>query len=221
MNEVALTPEQALSRLVAHIMQLASEMDGRVMIGIAGGPGVGKSTMAGGLQTMLNALHPGQAAMVPMDGFHVRHAILEERGHTERKGAPHTFEGEAFYNFLAHLKAARDPVKVPGYSREIEDVVDDAFAVPPEVRIVIVEGNYLLLPDPPFSGIKPLLDYAVYLDVPWDKVEQRLMHRHAEHGLFTDERNRAHINRNDLPNYDLVREHRSRADLIISLITES
>ena len=216
-ERLRLTPGEVLSRLVPHILDMESQAHRRIAIGIAGGPGSGKSTLAAELVTMLNATHPGSAALVPMDGFHMKHAKLEAMGQVDYKGAPHTFEGAEFVNFLHHLKAATTPVSGPGYSRKIEDTVDDAFTVQPEVRILIVEGNYLLLTEGPWAGVKPLLDYAVFIDVPRDLVRARLLKRHGEEGLFTEERNRAHIERNDLPNYDLVAGSAERADLVIEM----
>ena len=220
LQHLTLTPQQALSRLVPHILALQSATHNRIAIGLAGGPGVGKSTLAAELVTMLNATHPTSAALVPMDGFHMKHAKLEALGQVDYKGAPHTFEGAEFVSFLHHLKTATGPVSGPGYSRKIEDTIENAFTVQPEVRVLIVEGNYLLLTDGPWAGIRALLDYAVFLDVPRDLVEQRLLSRHAEEGLFTEERNRAHIARNDLPNYDLVHQSQDRADVIITLDME-
>tara|TARA_R110002020_G_scaffold178334_6_gene371338 strand:+ start:6869 stop:7537 length:669 start_codon:yes stop_codon:yes gene_type:complete len=219
-TRLSLTPQQALQRLVPHILEMESQAHARIAIGIAGGPGTGKSTLAAEIVAMLNATKPGSAQLVPMDGFHIRHARLEAMGQTDFKGAPHTFEGAAFVSFLHHLKGAKAAVSGPGYSRDIEDVVDDAFTVGPDVRVLIVEGNYLLLTEGPFAGVRSLLDYAIFIDVPRDLVEARLLKRHAEAGLFGEERNRAHIARTDLPNYDLVALSQDRADVVISLLTE-
>ena len=216
-----ITPEQVLSRLVPHILEMESAADGkRIAIGFAGGPGTGKSTLAAELVTMLNAVKPGSAALVPMDGFHMKHAKIEAMGATDRKGAPHTFEGAAFVSFLHHLKHATEPVSGPGYSRKIEDTVDDAFNVAPDVRVLVVEGNYLLLTEGPWAGVKALLDYSVFIHVPRELVRNRLMKRHGEEGLFSEERNRAHIERNDLPNYDLVEQSRDRADVVFEMDVE-
>ncbi|WIY53295.1 nucleoside/nucleotide kinase family protein [Devosia sp. YIM 151766] len=213
-----LTPQEALGRLVPHIAEMESAADGRrIAIGLAGGPGTGKSTLAAELVTMLNAMRPGSAALVPMDGFHMKHAKIEAMGQADYKGAPHTFEGAAFVNFLHRLKQARERVSGPGYSRKIEDIVEDAFTVAPEVRVLVVEGNYLLLTEGPWAGVKALLDYAVFIHVPRDTVQARLLKRHGEEGLFSEERNRAHIERNDLPNYDLVAGSRQRADVVFEL----
>jgi pantothenate kinase len=215
---IRLTPQEALSRLVPHILEMESKADGkRIAIGMAGGPGTGKSTLAAELVTMLNAVKPGSAALVPMDGFHMKHAKIEAMGATDRKGAPHTFEGAAFVSFLHHLKHATEAVSGPGYSRKIEDTVDDAFTVAPDVRVLVVEGNYLLLTEGPWAGVKALLDYAVFVHVPRETVRARLMKRHGEEGLFSEERNKAHIARNDLPNYDLVEGSRERADVVFEM----
>lgn len=219
-TRLELTPQSALSVVVTHVLEMERHTRSRIAVGLAGGPGSGKSTLATEVVTALNATRPGSAALVPMDGFHMRHSKLEALGQVDFKGAPHTFEGADFVNFLHHLKASKDAVKGPLYSRKIEDVVDDAFEVAPDVRVLVVEGNYLLLTEPPWAGVKPLLDFSVYLDVPRETVRARLMKRHAEEGLFTEERNRLHIERTDLPNYDLVFESQNRADLVIGIISE-
>ena len=211
---LSLTPEEALAFLVRAAHALPT--DRRVAIGITGGPGTGKSTLATNLVAALGPV----SAYVPMDGFHMLHAKLEALGTVSDKGAPHTFEGEAFAAFISTLKAATGPVSGPGYSRAIEDVVQNAFIVRAESRLLVVEGNYLLLADPPWQGVKPLLDLAVFIDVPREKVRARLLKRHAEHGLFSDERNRQHVDRVDLGNYDLVQRSRSRADIAIDLVTD-
>jgi pantothenate kinase len=214
-----LTPEAALDRVATDARALLERRPGRIAVGLAGGPGVGKSTLAMELVERLNAETPGIAAYVPMDGFHMLHRKLEELGTVRDKGAPHTFEGGAFAEFLSTLKNADGPISGPGYSRAIEDVVQNAFIVPAGVRLLVVEGNYLLLATAPWWQIKPLLDLAVFIDVPRDKVKARLLKRHAEHGLFTEERNREHVERVDLGNFDIVSRSRNRADLIIALQT--
>jgi pantothenate kinase len=215
-QSLRLTPDDALVLLEREAAGLIAR-PGRRVLGIAGGPGVGKSTMAQRLVAALGDV----AAYVPMDGFHMKHAKLEALETAIEKGMPHTFEGAAFVDFLARLKAATGPVSGPGYSRKIEDVVEDAFTVPATTRLLVVEGNYLLLATAPWWQVKPLLDRAVYLEIAPELVRARLMKRHAEEGLFTEERNRAHIERVDMPNYDLVRRSRPRADIAIDLITEA
>jgi pantothenate kinase len=216
-EHVSATPAELVEMLASRAIMLAAEANRRVIIGLAGGPGSGKSTLAGDLVGALDKKIDGSAARVPMDGFHIRHKTLEERGLAAQKGAPATFDGEAFLAFLHRLKEAHGPVPVPSYSRRIEDVVPDAFTISGNVPILIVEGNYLLLPDPPWDGVKPLLDLSVFLDVPRDLIRARLLKRHAEHGLFSKERNLRHIENVDLPNYDLVAASAGRADVVVGL----
>ncbi|MEO6395443.1 MAG: nucleoside/nucleotide kinase family protein [Devosia sp.] len=217
--QLSLRPDMALARLESEAERLLIR-PGRSILGLAGGPGVGKSTMAIRLVAALNARDRGVAAYVPMDGFHLPHARLEAMGKVADKGMPHTFDAPGYEAFLVRLKAAHEAVSGPGYSRKIEDVVEDAYEVAPETRLLVTEGNYLLLATSPWWRIRPLLDLAVFLDVPRNIVERRLMKRHAEEALFSEERNRAHIARVDLPNYDLVVLSKARADIAIELLTE-
>ena len=215
-KSLSLTPDAALAHLRGEATALLAQ-PGRRVLGIAGGPGVGKSTLA----VQLVAAIGDDAAYVPMDGFHMKHAKLEALGTAADKGMPHTFEAAAFADFLASLKAATGPMSGPGYSRKIEDVVEDAFTVSATARLLVVEGNYLLLATAPWWRVKALLDRAVFLEVPREKVRARLMKRHAEEGLFSEERNRAHVERVDLRNYDLVMRSKPRADIAIALVTDA
>ena len=214
-QSLRLTPADTLALLQREAAALLARPE-RTALGIAGGPGTGKSTIA---QQLVAALGKA-AAYVPMDGFHMKHAKLESLGTAADKGMPHTFEGAAFADFLGALKSAKGPMSGPGYSRKIEDVVEDAFTVPATTKLLVVEGNYLLLATAPWWRVKPLLDRAIYLEIPAEVVRARLMKRHAEEGLFTEERNRAHIERVDLVNYDTVQRSRPRADIAIDLIVD-
>jgi pantothenate kinase len=213
-QQFSLTPDDALALLHREAAALLAQ-PGRQVLGIAGGPGTGKSTLAQKLAAELGPI----AAYVPMDGFHMKHAKLESLGTVADKGMPHTFEGAAFADFLERLKSAGEDMSGPGYSRKIEDVVEDAFTVPATTRLLVVEGNYLLLATAPWWRVKPLLDRSVFIEVAREVVRARLMKRHAEEGLFTEERNRAHIERVDLVNYDTVMRSKPRADIAIEIIT--
>ncbi len=213
---VSLTPDAALARLEGEARELLARPR-RTVLGIAGGPGAGKSTLALALVERLGA----SAAYLPMDGFHMRQAKLEALGIAADKGVPHTFEGAAFAAFLERAKAATETIHAPGYSRKIEDVVDDAIAIPATARLLVTEGNYLLMSSSPWWAVRPLLDVAVFIDVPRAVAEARLLKRHAAEGLFTPEHIRAHVDRVDLPNRDLVQRSRSRADLVIEVVTDA
>lgn len=193
---------------------------GRRILGLAGGPGVGKSTLASELVAAVQRTRPGHAAYVPMDGFHMRHAKLVELGIEHQKGMPHTFEAVAFVEFLRELRGARGKTATgPGYSRKIEDVVDGATVVGGDASLIVVEGNYLLLDDGAWQHVRPLLDLAVFLDLPRALVRERLLRRHAREGLFSSDQICSHVDLVDLPNYDLVKRFGFRADLSVELVT--
>jgi pantothenate kinase len=220
METLALSPDAAVALIASRSKKLASPGK-RVAVGLAGGPGAGKSTIAAEIVRVLNDEAPGSAALVPMDGFHMRQSKLDALGTAFEKGAPHTFEATAFVQFLGALKEATGPVSGPGYSRLIEDVVDDAFVVPGEARILVVEGNYLLLPDPPWDDVRPLLDLAIFLAIPRDRTLARLLARHNAEGLFDPAYSRRHVEEVDMRNLDLVAPTRSQADLAIELETQA
>ncbi len=217
--ELTLTFPEAVAFLAGDAGAVARSLGRRVLYGIAGGPGVGKSTMAAAIAAALNKPAAGFAVVVPMDGFHMRHARLEALGLAAVKGAPQTFEAAAFAAFLATLKAATAAVSGPGYSRKIEDVVDDTVTVPAEARVLLVEGNYLLLREGAWPAIGQALDRRIFLDAPRSLVRERLLKRHAAEGLFTAERNLRHVDTVDLPNYDRVAATRSAADVAIAIDT--
>ena len=149
----------------------------RLLLGISGGPGSGKSTFAARLAREL--ADAGVAAVVvPMDGFHLPPAVLAERGLAAVKGAPSTFDRAAFESLLARLRDASETVMAPAYSRELHAVVPEAISVPPETQIVLVEGNYLGY----WPGVRRLLDEIWKLEVPWDVARERLIARRIATG---------------------------------------
>lgn len=151
----------------------------RCLLGIAGAPGAGKSTLA---SELLELLEP-DAVVVGMDGFHLANRVLAEQGLLERKGAPETFDAAGFRILLARLRANDDEaVYAPEFHREIEEPIAGAVAVPRAVPIVIVEGNYLLLDDGPWRGVRDLFDEVWYLDLDSRTRRDRLLRRHVAFG---------------------------------------
>jgi pantothenate kinase len=112
---------------------------------------------------------------------------LARLGRTERKGAPDTFDAAGYAHLLARLRAHADEVVyAPEFRREIEEPIACAVPVPPSVPLVVTEGNYLLLPDPPWSKIRPLLDEVWFLAPDEDLRRQRLLDRHRAFGRSLD-----------------------------------
>jgi pantothenate kinase len=183
----------------------------RYLFGLAGPPGAGKSTLAAELATALDA------PVVPMDGFHLPNATLDERGLRSSKGAPETFAAD---RFLDCIRALRDPtanVLCPVFDRRRDEPVPDGVVVTPDDVVVIVEGNYLLLDGPPWAEVAELIDAVAYLDVPGPLRRRRLVDRHVSFG-------RSHpdavdfVMRSDEANARRVEASRQRADLFVSTV---
>lgn len=152
----------------------------RRIIGIAGSPGAGKSTIAEALVEHLDS-----AVVLPMDGYHLPQARLVELGRRDRMGAPDTFDVDGFLATLTALRAvdnSGDPVLAPGFDREIEEPVPDAISIVQELSTVVVEGNYLLLESGGWERVAPLLDVTVFVGVDRGIRQQRLIERHVRFG---------------------------------------
>lgn len=185
-----MTPE-ALANL---IRTRAGSTRGRFLTALAGPPGAGKSTLSAAL---VSALGPG-ARVVPMDGFHYDDAVLEARGMRARKGAPETFDLAGFTHLLRRLRVEPE-VAIPVFDRSMELSRAAADVVLPEDRLLVVEGNYLLLDEPGWTDLAGEFDLTVWIDVPMAELERRLMDRWAHYGK-TEDQARAWIAGNDLPN---------------------
>lgn len=161
---------------IGEVAAFIAESPHRV-IGIAGAPGAGKSTIAAELRG-----HLPSAALLPMDGYHYPQARLVQLGRRERMGAPDTFDVPAFIDTLAALRNSGTPVSAPGFDREIEEPVPDAIEILPELRTIVVEGNYLLLDSGGWQRVAPLLDATFFVEIDDTVRQQRLIDRHVRFG---------------------------------------
>ena len=189
---------------------MSAAVDGlpaRRLIGIVGPPGVGKSTLA----ARLAATDP-DAAVLPMDGFHLPQATLRELGRRERMGAPDTFDVEGFERVLRALRDDGDPVTAPAFDRSIEEPVADAITIGPGIRTVYVEGNYLLV----WPGIAELLDETWYLELDDEVRRHRLLDRHVASGK-TPEAAEAWMAAVDEPNARLIAASAARATRTVAV----
>jgi pantothenate kinase len=181
----------------------------RLLVAIAGPPGAGKSTIAAEIATLLPA---GSAAVVPMDGFHYDDAVLEARGQRSRKGAPETFDFAGLEALLKRIRSDEPDIAYPLFDRSMELSRAAAAVLGHDVRFVLVEGNYLLFDEQPWSRLAGVFDLGIFLDVPRDTLEQRLLQRWRDHGRSDGP---AWVTSNDLPNVDRVLGARRRADIVL------
>jgi pantothenate kinase len=207
----AVSPTTSIDELAARARRLIIPGTRRIL-GITGPPGAGKSSLATAIVAMLD----DEAAVVPMDGFHLANAELERLGRRDRKGAPDTFDADGYVALLARIKSAEaEIVHAPQFSRETEASLADRIAVAPRVRLVITEGNYLLLDFGPWVAIRPLVDEIWYLEPDNQDRVDRLIERHILYGKSPDEA-RAWVARSDEANARIVALTRGRADVIVT-----
>lgn len=189
---------------------------GLALLGIAGPPGAGKSSLA----ERVVASVP-DSVLVGMDGFHLAQATLESLDRVDRKGAPDTFDAAGYVALLRRVRRLvgsehAEPVWAPRFLREIEDPVAGAVAVAPDTPLVVTEGNYLLLEESPWGEVRDLLDECWYLDVD-DRVRRtRLQARHERHGRNSEEAKERTWG-SDERNAVLVAASRHRADVAVAL----
>lgn len=183
----------------------------RKLIGLVGAPGAGKSTLAEAIRAAL----PGVCQVVSMDGFHLANVELQRLGRAGRKGAPDTFDSAGYVALLRRLRAqtADEIVYAPEFRREIEEPIAGAIAVLPETRLVVTEGNYLLLDHGPWREVRGLLDEVWYVDVDDTLRNERLVQRHEQFGR-SHEAALDWVAGTDEPNARLIAATRPRAHAV-------
>jgi len=192
---------------IAHLLDAARADGRRRVLGVAGGPGAGKSTLAASLAG------PG-VAVVGMDGWHLANSVLDRLGRRDRKGAPDTFDAAGYVAFLERARSRAVTVWAPEFRREIEEPIAGALEVPPDALVLVTEGNYLLLDDPPWAGVRALLDEAWFLEPDEDVRRARLVARHERHGRSHAEAV-ARADGSDAANARMVATTAHRADLVL------
>ena len=183
----------------------------RVMIGLVGAPGAGKSTVAEALQ----ASFAETSQVVPMDGFHLANVELKRLGRAHRKGAPDTFDSAGYVDLLKRLHTQREDeiVYAPEFRREIEEPIAGAIPVFPQTGLIITEGNYLLLDEGHWARVPALLDEIWYVDVDDALRIKRLTSRHEKFGRSKEEA-LAWVMNTDEPNARVISANKANADLL-------
>lgn len=209
---------EAVAKIVSALAS-APDKQGRKLVGIAGAPASGKSTLAAQLVADLQrSTGPKAAALVPMDGFHLDNAELDAMGLRHLKGAPQTFDVAGFVKLVRAVRAQADTLRYPLFDRAQDKTLPDAGQLDRDVPIIVFEGNYLLLRDPSWSDLRDLFDLTVMLSVPMDELRDRLVARWLTYRLTHDQAV-ARAESNDIPNARLVIAKSAPADLTLASVS--
>ena len=235
-SPVGETPGDVIAELASRVVAAAyfgnGDGEGRVFVGIAGCPGSGKSTLAQAVARKVNDAAGDDVCVVfPMDGFH--YSLDELRNNKtlfpdsdeaiKRRGAPLTFDAAAFVGAVraVSMEGKKSDIAVPGFSHETHDPEPGAIVIKPSHKIVLVEGNYLLLPEAPWrylveknGALKTLLDETWWVDTSVDTAMARIEKRHVSVGRTKEEAKRR-ADSNDRLNGELVVTHKGRADVFV------
>jgi pantothenate kinase len=190
-----------------------SEGRKRYIVAIAGPPGAGKSTFSQALLLMLKEKSI-QAKIISMDGFHLDNSILADRNLLDRKGAPATFDTAGFIHLMNRLTNFEDDVVIPEFDRNKDLSIAGSSIISTKDKVLIVEGNYLLIEEEPWTKLKNTWDQTIFINPGIDTLEQRLLNRWLRYGLDTQDAKKRTLS-NDLPNARYVLEKSSDSDIQI------
>ncbi|HPY42700.1 MAG TPA: hypothetical protein PLM98_19395, partial [Thiolinea sp.] len=206
---------------VQHLAALAQSTQQRLLIGLAGLPGSGKTTLAKQLQSDFLKQHPQNSMQVlSMDGFHLSKAQLSAFPDPERafarRGAPWTFDAAGFVQKLSQLKAGQSKVTWPIFEHSVGDPMADALVIEPSCQIILVEGLYILYREAAWAGLEGLWDETWYLDTPLELAQTRLVQRHQQAWGISYEAALERVLSSDAKNAALVASLRDQADYLIA-----
>ncbi|WP_347344399.1 nucleoside/nucleotide kinase family protein [Microbacterium sp.] len=212
--------DTTLAQLIERARALASRGE-RVILGITGAPGAGKSTLA---ERIVAELGDELAVLVPMDGYHLANVVLDDLGYRARKGAPHTFDAFGYLSLMRRIHAQRENaaagidgvVYAPQFRRDLEEPVGSAIPVHPETPLVVTEGNYLLLEEEPWPHVRALVDETWFLAPDESQRLAWLIDRHVRFGRSPDEARERSLG-SDQRNAEAITATAGRADAVFRL----
>jgi pantothenate kinase len=188
-------------------------VDERVLLGITGPPGAGKSTLSRELKIALG----DSVQIVEMDGFHLSRERLRELGRLDRMGAIDTFDAEGFVDLVRKVRDSNGTtIYAPRFHRDSGTSVENSIAIEASVQLVIVEGNYLLMPTLPWVELRSLLDEVWYCEREESSRIEGLIARRKKYGQSELEAREWALG-SDLRNAEQIQETKSQADTIVKL----
>ena len=193
--------------LLRRLTALQRERGRRIAACLAAPPAAGKSTLCCYLEELSRSdpeLIPVQA--VGIDGFHYPQKHLDACGLARIKGAPETYDVAELRRRIEQLNEPDQ--RWPVYDRRIHDPIDGAVEIAAD--IVIVEGNWLLLDEPPWNALR--CDYSVFLRAGEESQLERIVRRKMQGG-YPENEARAFVKNNDWPNIRRCMERSRRGDL--------
>ena len=203
--------------LCLRLGELQKKAGRRITVYIAGPCGAGKTTLSLFLERLILLHTKISAQAAGIDGFHHRAEYLKSR-YTEKngvktllrdiKGAAETYDFDRLYEKISAL--GRGDVYWPGYERTIHDVVENAGFI--EARIVLLEGNWLMLDEAPWDSLASFCDYGIFVFAERETLTERLVERKIMGGLGGDAA-RAFVKRSDAANIERILLHRTACDL--------
>ncbi|WP_371599962.1 nucleoside/nucleotide kinase family protein [Streptomyces sp. NBC_00564] len=204
--------------LIDGAVNLAKTAAPRAVLGLAGPPAAGKSTLSVRIVEGVNRhLGEGTAAYLPMDGFHLSNAQLEILGLRHCKGAPDTFDVHGYLALLQRLRVETEhPVYIADYDRALHEPVAARLVVSPGTRLVVTEGNYLADDGEGWREVRTFLRELWYVDTPDEVREERLARRQMDGGRNA-EAAWEWVRGNDRPNGERVKKTRVNCTRVVSL----
>lgn len=202
------------------IKTYAESQNKRFLLAITGVPGAGKSTLANLLMKNTNeVLQEESAIVVPMDGYHYHNDILVKKGLLPLKGVPQTFDSQRFVMLIKEIASEKqEKIYCPSYDRRLHNPVERSIVIENKHKIIIVEGNYLLLDTYPWNELADLFSESWFIETPLTTTKERLINRHVLTGRSVEEA-LSKINSTDAPNAELIIQTRHRANKVITVAT--
>lgn len=209
--------EKVFLAVVKHLIDSSKKKEGKYYCYFASCAGAGKTTLSLLMQLLAKLYFNYDLQVLGIDGFHYHNDYLnshyDENGTLLKdiKGNQITFDVEKMYQKL-NDSMTKD-VFWPLYDRGIHDPIEDAIKV--DRKLIILEGNYLLLNDPKWLRLQKFCDYSIMLDVDDVILKERLINRKHKGGLSLED-SKKWYQQVDRVNVETIKNNSIESDCLIS-----